>query len=63
MHLLGLRTVKGKDTGYPAVNVVDERIGGYDGMMQVMERGHSRECHGFALRQLRRRVQEQSGVE
>ncbi|MGB7266468.1 MAG: endo-alpha-N-acetylgalactosaminidase family protein [Terracidiphilus sp.] len=32
---------KGKDTGYPAVNVVDERIGGYDGMMQVMERGRA----------------------
>jgi hypothetical protein len=31
------RQSRGKDTGYPAVNVVDERIGGYDGMMRVME--------------------------
>ena len=30
---------KGKDTGYPAVNVVNERIGGYDGMMQLMAHG------------------------
>ncbi len=40
VHLWGWQ-FKGKDTGYPAVNVVDERIGGYDGMMQVMERGRS----------------------
>ena len=40
VHLWGWQ-FKGKDTGYPAVNVVDERIGGYDGMMQVMERGRA----------------------
>lgn len=36
VHLWGWQ-FRGKDTGYPAVNVVDERIGGYDGMMHVME--------------------------
>ena len=38
VHLWGWQ-FKGKDTGYPAVNVVDERIGGYDGMMWLMEQG------------------------
>jgi hypothetical protein len=28
---------KGKDTGYPAVNEVDARLGGYEGMMRLME--------------------------
>jgi hypothetical protein len=32
---------QGKDTGYPAVNVVEQRIGGYDGMMRLMERTKS----------------------
>ena len=36
VHLWGWQ-FKGKDTGYPAVNVVDERIGGYEGMMRLME--------------------------
>jgi hypothetical protein len=36
VHLWGWQ-FRGKDTGYPAVNVVDERIGGYDGMMRLME--------------------------
>jgi len=40
VHLWGWQ-FKGKDTGYPAVNVVDERIGGYDGMMRLMERGRA----------------------
>ena len=40
VHLWGWQ-FKGKDTGYPAVNVVNERIGGYDGMMQLMERGRT----------------------
>ena len=40
VHLWGWQ-FNGKDTGYPAVNAVDERIGGYDGMMRVMERGRS----------------------
>jgi len=37
VHIWGWQ-FRGKDTGYPAVNVVDERIGGYDGMMRLMER-------------------------
>jgi hypothetical protein len=37
VHLWGWQ-FRGKDTGYPAVNVVDERIGGYDGMMRLKER-------------------------
>jgi len=37
-HLWGWQ-FRGKDTGYPAVNVVNERIGGYDGMMRLMELG------------------------
>ena len=37
VHLWGWQ-FRGKDTGYPAVNVVDERIGGHDGMMRLMER-------------------------
>jgi hypothetical protein len=38
VHLWGWQ-FRGKDTGYPAVNVVDQRIGGYDGMMRLMARG------------------------
>jgi hypothetical protein len=38
VHLWGWQ-FRGKDTGYPAVDVVDERIGGYDGMMRLMEQG------------------------
>ncbi|HUA97122.1 MAG TPA: endo-alpha-N-acetylgalactosaminidase family protein [Terracidiphilus sp.] len=38
VHLWGWQ-FRGKDTGYPAVNVVDERIGGYDGMMRLMQQG------------------------
>jgi hypothetical protein len=38
VHLWGWQ-FRGKDTGYPAVNEVNERIGGYDGMMHVMESG------------------------
>ncbi len=37
VHLWGWQ-FRGKDTGYPAVNVVDERLGGYEGMMRLMER-------------------------
>lgn len=36
VHLWGWQ-FRGKDTGYPAVNVVDERIGGYDGMMRLKD--------------------------
>ena len=35
-HLWGWQ-FRGKDTGYPAVNEVNPRIGGYDGMMRLME--------------------------
>ena len=38
VHLWGWQ-FRGKDTGYPAVDVVNERIGGYDGMMKLMEQG------------------------
>ncbi len=38
VHLWGWQ-FKGKDTGYPAVNEVDQRIGGYDAMMRLMEMG------------------------
>jgi hypothetical protein len=37
VHVWGWQ-FRGKDTGYPAVNVVDERIGGYDGIMRLMDR-------------------------
>jgi hypothetical protein len=40
VHLWGWQ-FRGKDTGYPAVNVVNERIGGYDGMMRLMEQGEA----------------------
>ncbi len=40
VHLWGWQ-FRGKDTGYPAVNVVNERIGGFDGMMRLMERGEA----------------------
>ena len=36
VHLWGWQ-FKGKDTSYPAANEVDARIGGYDGMMRLME--------------------------
>jgi hypothetical protein len=36
VHLWGWQ-FRGKDTGYPAVDVVDERIGGYEGMMRLKE--------------------------
>jgi hypothetical protein len=38
VHLWGWQ-FKGKDTGYPAVNEVNQRIGGYDGMMRLIEAG------------------------
>ena len=38
VHLWGWQ-FRGKDTGYPAVDVVNERIGGYEGMMRLMEQG------------------------
>jgi hypothetical protein len=44
VHLWGWQ-FRGKDTGYPAVNVVDDRIGGYDGMMHLMEQGPDLKAH------------------
>ena len=49
VHLWGWQ-FKGKDTGYPAVNEVDQRIGGYDAMMHLMEMGPHVECHCHAIR-------------
>ena len=40
VHLWGWQ-FRGKDTSYPAVNVVDERIGGYDAMMRLMQEGET----------------------
>jgi len=40
VHLWGWQ-FKGKDTGYPAVNVVNERVGGYDRMMRLFETGRT----------------------
>ena len=42
-HLWGWQ-FRGKDTGYPAVNEVDERIGGYDGLMRLMEDARQHNC-------------------
>jgi Endo-alpha-N-acetylgalactosaminidase len=42
-HLWGWQ-FRGKDTGYPAVNEVDERIGGYDGLMHLMEDARKYNC-------------------
>lgn len=42
-HLWGWQ-FRGKDTGYPAVNEVDERIGGYDGLMRLMEEARKYNC-------------------
>jgi hypothetical protein len=44
VHLWGWQ-FRGKDTGYPAVNAVDDRIGGYDGMMRLMEQGPDMNAH------------------
>lgn len=40
VHLWGWQ-FRGKDTGYPAVNVVNDRIGGYDEMMRLMGQGEA----------------------
>jgi hypothetical protein len=40
VHLWGWQ-FRGKDSGYPAVNQVNERIGGYDGMTRLMEQGEA----------------------
>lgn len=35
----------GKDTGYPSVAEVNQRIGGYDGLMKLMQQGPQYNCH------------------
>ena len=35
----------GKDTGYPSVAEVNQRIGGYEGLMKLMEKGPQHNCH------------------
>jgi len=42
-HLWGWQ-YRGKDTGYPAVEEVDQRIGGYDGMMGLMQKALDYNC-------------------
>ena len=43
VHLWGWQ-YRGKDTGYPAVAEVNQRIGGYEGMMKLMENAKSYNC-------------------
>lgn len=43
-HLWGWQ-YRGKDTGYPAVAEVDERLGGYDGLMHLMEEARKANCN------------------
>ena len=43
VHLWGWQ-YRGKDTGYPAVAEVDERAGGYDAMMELMDEARAHNC-------------------
>ena len=43
VHLWGWQ-YRGKDTGYPAVAEVNPRIGGYEGMMRLMENAKQYNC-------------------
>ena len=43
VHLWGWQ-YRGKDTGYPAVAEVNRRIGGYDGMMRLMQKAPHYNC-------------------
>ena len=43
VHLWGWQ-YRGKDTGYPAVAEVNQRIGGYDGMMNLMQKANDYNC-------------------
>lgn len=43
VHLWGWQ-YRGKDTGYPAVAEVDQRIGGYDAMMNLMQKAREYNC-------------------
>lgn len=44
VHLWGWQ-YRGKDTGYPAVAEVNSRIGGYDGLMHLMEAARKFNCN------------------
>lgn len=43
VHLWGWQ-YRGKDTGYPAVAEVNQRIGGYDGLMRLMQNAKQYNC-------------------
>lgn len=43
VHLWGWQ-YRGKDTGYPAVAEVNQRIGGYEGMMRLMQNAKKYNC-------------------
>lgn len=43
VHLWGFQ-YKGKDSGYPAVDQVNSRVGGYEAMMQLMQRARDFNC-------------------
>jgi hypothetical protein len=43
VHLWGWQ-YRGKDTGYPAVREVNQRIGGYDAMMNLMQKANAYNC-------------------
>lgn len=43
-HLWGWQ-YKGKDSGYPAIDEVNQRIGGYDGLMKLMSAGREHNCN------------------
>ncbi|PYY15972.1 MAG: hypothetical protein DMG60_16220 [Acidobacteria bacterium] len=43
VHLWGWQ-YRGKDTGYPAVQEVNQRIGGYDAMMNLMQKANAYNC-------------------
>lgn len=43
VHLWGWQ-YRGKDTGYPAVAEVNQRIGGYDGLMRLMQKAKDYNC-------------------
>ena len=43
VHLWGFQ-YKGKDSGYPAVDQVNSRVGGYEGMMRLMQRAKDFNC-------------------
>jgi hypothetical protein len=44
VHLWGWQ-YRGKDTGYPAVAEVNQRVGGYDALMHLMEQGPKYNCN------------------